>query len=112
MLPDQVSNPGPLTYESGALPIALRGPAILQWNKYNTYFTPTLKASASTLPKSFVNSGPFFLLFCITSFAKYIKVNLLCGDTETIRILLNPIALGTAKTLWSFGCSECNRVKN
>ena len=26
MLPDQVSNPGPLTYESGALLIALRGP--------------------------------------------------------------------------------------
>ena len=27
MLTDRVSNPGPLTYESGALPIALRGPA-------------------------------------------------------------------------------------
>ena len=27
MLPDQVSNPGPLTHESGALPIALHGPA-------------------------------------------------------------------------------------
>ena len=27
MLPDRVSNPGPLTYESGPLPIALRGPA-------------------------------------------------------------------------------------
>ena len=27
MLPDQVSNPGPLTYETGALRIALRGPA-------------------------------------------------------------------------------------
>ena len=27
MLPDRVSNPGILTYESGALPIALRGPA-------------------------------------------------------------------------------------
>ena len=27
MLLDRVSNPGPLTYESGALPIALRGPA-------------------------------------------------------------------------------------
>ena len=27
MLPDRVSNPGPLTYESGALPISLRGPA-------------------------------------------------------------------------------------
>ena len=28
MLPDRASNPGPLTYESGALPIALRGPAV------------------------------------------------------------------------------------
>ena len=27
MLPYRVSNPGPLTYESGALPIVLRGPA-------------------------------------------------------------------------------------
>ena len=27
MLPDRVSIRGPLTYESGALPIALRGPA-------------------------------------------------------------------------------------
>ena len=31
MLPDRVSNPGPLTYESGALPIALRGPAVPLW---------------------------------------------------------------------------------
>ena len=28
MFPDRASNPGPLTYESGALPIALRGPAV------------------------------------------------------------------------------------
>ena len=28
MLPDRVSNPGPLTYESGALPIVLSGPTI------------------------------------------------------------------------------------
>ena len=27
MMPDRVSNPGSLGYESGALPIALRGPA-------------------------------------------------------------------------------------
>ena len=27
------------------------------------------------------------------------------------KILFNPIALRTAKTLWSFGRSECNRVK-
>ena len=30
MLPDQVSNPEPLTYESGALPTALRGPAYVR----------------------------------------------------------------------------------
>ena len=30
MLPDRVSNPRPLTYESGALPIALRGPALIE----------------------------------------------------------------------------------
>ena len=28
MLPSRVSNPGPLTYESGALTIALHGPAV------------------------------------------------------------------------------------
>ena len=33
MLPDRASNPGPLTYESGALPIALRGPAYWQSNR-------------------------------------------------------------------------------
>ena len=31
MLLDRVSNPGPPTYESGALPIALHGPALLGW---------------------------------------------------------------------------------
>ena len=30
MWPDRVSNPGPLTYESSALPTALRGPAALE----------------------------------------------------------------------------------
>ena len=32
MLPDRVSNPGPLTYESGDLPIVLHGPAVLDVN--------------------------------------------------------------------------------
>ena len=35
MLPDRVSNPGPLTYESGALPIALRGPARVPGELYH-----------------------------------------------------------------------------
>ena len=38
MLPDQVSNLGPLTYESGALPIALRGPADDLLNIDNNFF--------------------------------------------------------------------------
>ena len=40
MLPDQVSNPGPLTYESGALLIALRGPALsfsFQWENQDEF---------------------------------------------------------------------------
>ena len=35
MLPDRVSNPGPLTYESGARLIALCGPAI--WYRHVDY---------------------------------------------------------------------------
>ena len=35
MLPDRVSNPGPLTYESGALSIALCGPAQADKPWYN-----------------------------------------------------------------------------
>ena len=39
MWPDRVSNPGPLTYESGALPTALRGPALEAMNFFdNRYF--------------------------------------------------------------------------
>ena len=40
MWPDQVSNLGPLTYESGALPIALRGPAfdLLTWFLFMTNY--------------------------------------------------------------------------
>ena len=32
MWPDRVSNSGPLTYESSALPTALRGPALNETN--------------------------------------------------------------------------------
>ena len=42
MLPDRVSNPGPLTYESGALAIALRGPG-------NTDLNSNTKADARVM---------------------------------------------------------------
>ena len=34
MWPVRVSNPGPLLYESGALPTALRGPVAVKINKF------------------------------------------------------------------------------
>ena len=54
MLPDRVSNPGPLTYESGALPIAPRGPAPVR------YLHPSpicLYFNAFVLPVALVASG-------------------------------------------------------
>ena len=38
MLPDRVSNPGPLTYESGALTTTLRGPAVKNDKIYRGVF--------------------------------------------------------------------------
>ena len=46
MLPDRVSNPGPLTYESGALPIALRGPARL--------FRPVCTVTTEVIKRNFM----------------------------------------------------------
>ena len=51
MLPDRVSNPGPLTYESGALPIALRGQAL---NIINFPFVPNGKFIIFRCPKIWV----------------------------------------------------------
>lgn len=41
-----------------------------------THLETCLKASTMTGEKSCVNSGPFLLLFCMTSFARYRKVSL------------------------------------
>ena len=51
MLPDRVSNPGPLTYNSGALPIALRGPAVL-YSKF--YFEDNYKSKGMQEKVSFM----------------------------------------------------------
>ena len=45
MLPDRVSNPGPLTYESGALPITLRGLAAFQGMHLREVYIPEKCAS-------------------------------------------------------------------
>ena len=45
MLPDRVSNPGPLTYQSGALPIALRGPAAGSERYLTSFRSPVLNST-------------------------------------------------------------------
>ena len=53
MLPDLVSNPGPLTYESGALPIALRGPAeilLKRTSNRKSSIHPSIHPSISRIP--------------------------------------------------------------
>ena len=54
MLPDRVLNPGPLTYESGALPIALCGPALTKRNFLAPHFS---------LQKIFLKATMFFFVF-------------------------------------------------
>ena len=49
MLPDRVSNPGILTYESGALPIALRGPAFVWEPMVNTAYGYVILGGSSWL---------------------------------------------------------------
>ena len=50
MLPDRVSNPGPLTYKSGALATALRGPALrLLSNQKCDNYNDSLSSAFSAL---------------------------------------------------------------
>ena len=59
MLPDRVSNPGPLTYKSGALPIALRGPAL----KADVFFKIAENESSNKLTASILWISTQFFLF-------------------------------------------------
>ena len=68
MLPDRVSNPRPLIYESGALPIALRGPARTEWDGCDNlhsigYIGLPEHVMWYTCRKEFVPSEAFPLLF-------------------------------------------------
>ena len=72
MLPDRVSNPGPLTYESGALPIALRGPApvtLIKSLRMTLTFGIIMSSSAHIYTKcNALDSKQFREIHCISSF--------------------------------------------
>ena len=64
MLPDRVSNPGPLTYESGALPIALRGPATMkERNSQTDLYLVTLSSKMYVFEDKGLSNSQFDLLF-------------------------------------------------
>ena len=71
MWPDRVSNPGPLTYESGALPIALRGPAISELHRVIIHCTYILFIVIMKLQMIMLITENRFLLY----FSKYILAN-------------------------------------
>ena len=62
MLPDRVSNPGPLTYDSGALLIALRGPAQIGSNLYYDDFSTKGIFGKQTLNAHFASHSFLFTL--------------------------------------------------
>ena len=65
MLPDRVSNPGPLTYESGALPIALRGPAEKERTTETEWIYMLCTLKGQTALHCLTNKGVRYPLFVI-----------------------------------------------
>ena len=88
MLPDLVSSPGPLTCESGALPIALRGPARERErererdSEHLRYFHPSsllldslqLTGGGLCFQTRNVNSDNFGIIFLFASLKTYIVI--------------------------------------
>ena len=65
MLPDRVSNPGPLTYESGVLPIALRGPACWLMT-LGQPLHPDNHSSHQEVAFTFILHFTYFMIFLLT----------------------------------------------
>ena len=84
MLPDRVSNPGPLTYESGALPIALRSLArSYQESLSNFYYG--LPACLNKFCWYIINSGilPPFSVQLLRLSHERLPVDLLYANCST-----------------------------
>ena len=71
MWPDRVSNPGPLTYESGALPTALRGPAYYSEKQTGRYIVQMAEKEEMYPDTKLVKT--FFLQFRTTCTTLYLE---------------------------------------
>ena len=82
MLPDRVSNPGPLTYESGALPLALRGPALM----FNNVALALCYHLYVYYQYSFTQNQPHMMWLCPMYFriwANSLEIRLMCDFVGT-----------------------------
>ena len=96
MLPDRVSNPGPLTYESDALPIALCGPALLSLTvltkSISVIFLPKKKCGAFAVQKlafALQKSLTFFSAKKWQCFFAYITTENLMSPQLMMSLVLN-----------------------
>ena len=74
MLPDRLSNPGPLTYESSALPIALRDPAA---TGFDNPFRVVLGRAYRGLTGRFLLPMNFSVVICVSPHVGFILVLIL-----------------------------------
>ena len=93
MLPDRVSNPGPLTYESGALPIALRGPARMTYEADSSVVLAELQVSLFRECNNLRPWGrPFSCSFsrsCYRSLLKYLSLSpRQCKNVMVIKVFI------------------------
>ena len=99
MLPDRVSNPGPLTYESGALPIALRGPAECTESSCLNFSVASLLNMGQLLEERICSSRnkltPLRVDQLLEGFDGEAKVVSLCSNGESIEIY--PFTINTLK---------------
>ena len=83
MLPDRVSNPGPLTYESGALPIALRGPAVEEsMTKGSRQYPNTLMVQPVETPVILIKQTVIRLIWICTVYSETSVQSFLKCDTN------------------------------
>ena len=94
MWPDRVSNPGPPTYESGALPIALRGPAVISIPE-NNLKSPKIRASTDTL-----TSNAIHLCHYLKQCPKYCKWHIWITLDPACRMLFPSPEIGSHRHIW------------
>ena len=92
--PDRVSNPGPLTYESGALPTAQCGPATADTDQTTADTDQTTADTDQTTPKGAICSG----LHCLTHLL--ILTHCILVDSSTVICWMSPVVILGASGLF------------